>query len=641
MTDLKDKLIEAKNSFGEDAIHIIVDELNIEGWDDKHKQGICPFHTKDGEPESTPSFKWNPKDSAFKCFGCNERYGIVDHYIKNRGMSYRNAVKQLFSDTDTPYDFGETKLKNYSYPNPEQREDLAKTIAYLNKRKISENTIRTHDVAQDMQGNIVFEYYDQNDTLLTSKYRPSYKVEKGNSKNWSQKDADTTHILWNMNRVSFDKPLHISEGEIDALALIEVGITNSVSIPFGAGNTHWIEENWNWLDQFSEIILCADNDEAGEKLLNEAIPRLGEWRCKTITYPMLPTGEVSNDLNEILYYLGGDQLYEIIEAATDVPITNVADLADIPDIDLSKAMGIKSGIKELDKRIAKFYMGTLSIWTGINGSGKSTLLNQVCVAEPTNQGFKSFLFSGELSPSQLRNWIEYPMAGGANIEEHKVAEDQPTFFKVKPSAKEMMREWYRGQIYIYTDEIDRSAKTLIDKMEVMARKYGVKNFMIDNLMTVDISSYRGDSDFVRQKLFAIDLLRFAIKYQVVVHLVAHPRKLDFIKRLTKMDVSGSGDLTNLAHYVLAVHRVTPAEKEGVINGKGDVITEPVPFDAILDLFKNRPIGFQDVEFGLDFDRKSKRFYKDNNELYKQYGWDNATRSIPETIIDGDEEDLPI
>lgn len=175
----------------------------------------------------------------------------------------------------------------------------------------------------------------------------------------------------------------------------------------------------------------------------------------------------------------------------------------------------------------------------------------------------------------------------------------------------------------------------------MARKYGVKNFLIDNLMTVDISEYKGDSDFVRQKLFTIDLLRFALKYNVVCHLVAHPRKLDFIKRLTKMDVSGSGDITNLAHYVFAIHRVTPSEREGVMNAKGDYVTEPVEYDAILDLFKNRPIGFQDVEFGLYFDRKSKRFYKDNQELYKQYGWDSSSRDIPDVIIDGREEDLPI
>ena len=34
---------------------------------------------------------------------------------------------------------------------------------------------------------------------------------------------------------------------------------------FGANNTSWIEYNWEWLDNFDEIIVCGDNDEAGKK----------------------------------------------------------------------------------------------------------------------------------------------------------------------------------------------------------------------------------------------------------------------------------------------------------------------------------------------------------------------------------------
>ena len=188
-----------------------------------------------------------------------------------------------------------------------------------------------------------------------------------------------------------------------------------------------------------------------------------------------------------------------------------------------------------------------------------------------------------------------------------------------------MREWYRKNIFLYDNELDKSASSLISRMEVMARKHGVKNFLIDNLMMVDLSAYKGDSIFEKQKEFTLELVRFVIKYNVVVHLVAHPRKLDFIKRLTKMDVSGTGDITNLAHYVFAIHRVTANEKEGVMNKNGEYITDPIEYDAILDLFKNRPVGFQDVEFGLYFDRKSKRFYKDDAELNKKYAWDDTIK----------------
>jgi len=617
MEDLKDKLVEAKEIYGEKAIDVIVNDLQIDEWNNKKKEGICPFHTKDGHSESTPSFKWNEKDNAFKCFGCGKVYGIVDHY-QEQGNSFKRSVQKLFDDTNLKFDFGDTKLRDYIYPQKEPRDNMKKVYDYLALRKISEETINRMDIAQDIKGNVVFEYYDQNDTLLTSKYRPSKKVKKGDTKTWCQKDADTSHILFNMNRVSFDKPLYICEGELDCASLVESGFTNAVSIPFGANNYHWIERNWEWLDTFDSFVILADNDEAGEKMKQEVIPRLGDWRCKTIEYP-----SGTKDVNEILFKYGKDGLFTVVESATDVPIKDIVDLADVEDMDLVNAPGIKTGIKELDKRLGKLFLGTLAVWTGINGSGKSTLLNQICVCEPLNQGFKTFIFSGELNNSQLRNWVEYPLAGGDNIEEQKIADDQPIYFKVKPHAKSLMREWYRGKVFLYDNEIDKSAETILSRMDVMARKHGVKNFLIDNLMMVDIAKYKGDSIFDKQKQFTLDLLRFANKYNVLVNLVAHPRKLDIVKRLSKMDVSGSGDITNMAHYVFAAHRVTKAEKEGIMNKAGDYITDPIPFDMIMDLFKNRPIGFQDIEFGFFFDTKCKRFYKDDAEHYKKYGWDSG------------------
>jgi twinkle protein len=616
MNELTEKIQEAKFKMGEDAIDIIVNDLSIDGWDEQKKQGICQFHLKDGQPESTPSFKWNKKDQAFHCFGCGKTYGIVDHY-QHRGMSFKAAAERLFKETNTEYEFEKTNIRDYKYPRPEQRTNMSKVYKYLLSRKISKETVDKMDVAQDEKGNLVFEYYDQNDTLLTSKYRPSRKLKKGETKTWCQKDADTSHILWNMNRVRFDKPLHICEGEIESMCLVEAGIENAVSIPFGANNYHWIERNWEWLDMFPAFIVLSDNDEAGEKMKQEVIPRLGDWRCKTITFP-----QDVNDMNEILYKYGIEGLQTVIANASDVPIKDIVDMADVEDIDLANAVGIKTEVKELDKRLGKMFLGTLAVHTGINGSGKSSFLNQIAVCAPLNQGFKTFIFSGELNNAQLRNWVEYPLAGVENIEERYVADDQPIYYTVKWQAKQIMREWYRGKVFFYDNEIDKTAETIISRMEVLARKHGVKNFLIDNLMMVNISKYRGDSIFDKQKEFTLELLRFAIKYNVLVHLVAHPRKLDIVKRLNKMDVSGTGDITNLAHYVFAVHRVTRAEKEGIKNKGGEYITEPIPFDMILDLFKNRPIGFQDIEFGFYFDPKCKRFYKDDIEHYKQYGWDS-------------------
>ena len=68
-----------------------------------------------------------------------------------------------------------------------------------------------------------------------------------------------------MHQADPSKPLLITEGEIDRLAAIESGFKNAVSVPFGAENYHWIEENWGWLEQFDEIIVWSDNDDAGKE----------------------------------------------------------------------------------------------------------------------------------------------------------------------------------------------------------------------------------------------------------------------------------------------------------------------------------------------------------------------------------------
>lgn len=105
-----------------------------------------------------------------------------------------------------------------------------------------------------------------------------------------------------------------------------------------------------------------------------------------------------------------------------------------------------------------------------------------------------------------------------------------------------------------------------------------------------------------------------------MHLVAHPRKTDKGQRLTKQDVAGSGDITNLADYVIAIHRISKADREPVKDGRGKVIKEGETCDAIIDLFKNRPLGYQDKEVRLDFDYPSKRFYTPGTNANWTYNW---------------------
>ena len=605
-----DLVKQAKESLGVQAAEIIASGLSLNKWDSRNLKGCCPVHS-----EKTPSFTWNKKKNAFKCFGCGATLDIVDYYIHYCNMSFLEACKKLFAETHINYEFETIEpKKEYKYPTAEKNTELNSVQAYMKTRQISIETLNKCGIKQDNKGNIVYEYKDQHGELLLVKYRPSRKIVKGENKLWCQKDKDTTPLLFCMDKIDTSKPLLITEGENDCLSCVEAGFNNTVSVPFGAGNFSWIEHNWEWLEQFEKIIIWADNDESGQKMKNEVIPRLGEYRCYVVNSQW-------KDANIHLFKEGKESTLKAIESAKDVPIKDVIDLYDVGEFDINKAEKIRSGFNGLDKFISGFVLGSLDIVTGINSSGKSTLLNQMCISEPLQQGYKTFIYSAELQKEQLKSWIQFPLAGPDNVQVFNNGPNQPEGYFVSKEIKSKISEWYKGKIFLYNNEDDNTAKNILSKMEELAKKYGVKNFILDNLMMIDIDS-NGYDDLKKQKEFVLTLKRFSRRYKAIVHLVAHPRKVEMIKRLSKLDVAGSGDITNLADYVIAIHRVLPSEKEGTKNKKGNYIVAPCEYDNILDLFKNRHTSYQDKAIGLYFDMGSKRMHGDSDDLNKKYNWEN-------------------
>ena len=209
----RDAIMQAKEKLGDDNARIIVEELGISDYDERDMKCCCPFHQEDHA-----SFIYNKKAFNFRCFGaCSRSYDILD-VLMYKGMTYAQACRKLFELAGMPYSFGELGVKTrrqYQYPKEVVCDDKSKVYEYFKKRKISPQTIDYADVRQDSEGNAVFNYYDTNDVLTMVKYRPSRKIKKGENKCWCQKGADTTPLLFNMNRINTTVPLLICEGEPD------------------------------------------------------------------------------------------------------------------------------------------------------------------------------------------------------------------------------------------------------------------------------------------------------------------------------------------------------------------------------------------------------------------------------------------
>lgn len=619
----KTDIEKAKKKLGDSNATIIAELLELENFDEKNLKSCCPYHD-----EGTASFIYNKKNYSFHCFGCNSTVDIID-VLMQKGYTFLDAVKYLFDKAEIEYSFGEKNVKtkrDYKYPYEEPLAERENVIQYWGKRGISKNVIDYLDIREDKYGNGVFNFYDTNDVLTMVKYRPAKSIEKGQPKTWCQKGADTTPLLFNMNRVNTSKPLLITEGETDCASVIEAGYYNTVSVPLGAGNLHWIEENWDWLDAFDSIIIWSDNDEAGIKMRKDCIYRLGTWRTRYIETPSYFKKQDGKqiplkDINDCLQIGGKEFVIKLISDAKDVPVKSVVDYSEIEELDISQMDGVTTGIKPLDNELLKIFFGTLTVLSGRPGSGKTSIIDQT-IARTIDDNRSVFLFSKEMPERMSANWFNTIIAGRRNMAE-KTSGDGRKYYVVPYSTQKKMQSYYNKKLFIYRDDEPNDVDSVMKSAEECVRKFGCKLIVLDNLMMIDLNCAESDKNTAQTNLIN-SLIKFAAKFNVAVVLIAHPRKTqDTNSDIEMYDISGTSNIINLAMRSIGLRRVSKKEKN-------DQKSKWRKYDVVLTVIKDRLLGKTDFQMGLWYDLTSRRFYTDYSEYDAKFAWDNKvyTNKLP-------------
>ena len=582
MIDIKKIRGDIQNQINaEEVKNIITSDLNIKL--DKSNKCLCFKHKEDN-----PSMSYDSKGKTFRCFSCGATYNIVDHYMEYHNKAYIEAIKSIVTDFNISTDklIIKTERKPIKAPTI-YKNDISKAKEYINKRCISESTLKYADVKEDNKGNIVFVYKNELGEHITNKYRPARKINKDKKelKMWFESETNI-NTLYLMNKADITKPLVICEGEFDALSLIESGYKNSVSVPTGCKSTEWITTNWTWLEQFEEVILWYDNDEAGKEGVKEVFNRLPNKVVKVVY------SDICNDINELLFKYGKLAVLKQLEKASIPLVDGVKSTKQISTFNIYEAETIQLGINKIDDNIIGLPLGSLNVITGRTGEGKSTILNQFFIGESIRQGYKVFLFSGELTESNAKGWLLDTLANKEDLLEF-TSKKGYKYKKLSSSAVSRIDDFLEDKFYLYTEE-DYTINAIISKMEIMAKRYGVKVFCIDNLMVTE----NDEKEELRNQTEIVKKLKsFAKKYNCIVHLVAHPRKAQNGQMgLDKSDISGSANITNLADYVMIVQRIY--EEDGT-----DKHTE-------LTINKDRYMGCNGKVYLL-FDKDRRRFYCKN------------------------------
>jgi len=545
----------------------------------------------DGEAGQSLSIRLTgAKRGVWKDFSSGESGDLLDLWALRRMMSIAQAMadaKQFLGIRDA---MPAKERPSYKRPaKPKCQAPKSKAKDWLLSRGLTEETIAAFKIAEQVHGEkcyAVFPYLRDGE-LINAKYRNPEDKRDMRQEGGAEPCLFGWHLIDPRART-----IAICEGEIDAMTLHQVGIP-ALSVNAGAGNHQWIDNDWERLERFSEIYLCYDQDEAGQKGAKEVANRLGLDRCRVVAF------DKAKDANEYLQAgASGEDFEYCLKQAKAFDPEELRPMSDFwaevkasfwPTDHIKRDPVLKFGSQE--QGWFEFRPGEVTVWTGINGHGKSLMLNQVLIGLG-EQGERFCVFSGEMVPKQQ----------GRRMAKQLTGLDRPS-----PQFLDAAGSWVDGKFWLFNLAGSASIDRLIEVFTYGFKRYGIRHFVIDSLMMTDVPD-DGKGALSAQKAAMGKLANFARKYLVHVHLVAHPRKSENeAKAPGKMDVSGSGHLTNAADNVFSVWSARKEDGE-----------DPDTPDAYLELHKQRNGETQHRKLWLYFNRQAMQFSLDSRRRAYQY-----------------------
>ena len=253
---------------------------------------------------------------------------------------------------------------------------------------------------------------------------------------------------------------------------------------------------------------------------------------------------------------------------------------------------VLSNIYELDRLVQGFTLDCVTIWTGVTNAGKTTMLT-LLANETIKQGHRVFYFNGEQTPDVFLNNLMRQNAESKDIYELR-KENTPLVSRfVREEKATKLKNFYDNKLFLFNNEAPRDIDSLLFAMEECRRTKGVRVFILDNFMQIDLVK---DDVYQEQSRIMEKLRTFAVTKKVHIHLVAHPRKTaEFQTRLSLYDISGSMNLANKAYNVISIMRTDSIDEESAEHKKLETQLINEGFDlseagAVLEVLKTKGEG---------------------------------------------------
>ena len=548
---------------------------------------FCPFchHERKREHLRQREFWFSELTGNYECHNCGKkgRLDCEEYIAYKENLNLQTTKSKPMKTVDKQQ--GPNLPQNSKSFHQASINPCGQTVRnYLqNVRKISPEAIDSLKIGEDKQWFtklnreakcVVFNYY-LDDKLVNQKHRAI------DTKDFLQTPGCRT-VPYNIDAIRSPldengkrQPVYIVEGEMDVAAMVSAGFYRTISIPNGAAaNINWIDEFWEThFKGVEKYVIAVDTDKPGEQLAERLIERLGPDRCDRMTF-----GEQCKDANDCLIKFGLETLKDFEIKKKPCPLKDVTFPADIKDVmDRYFKEGAQcghmtgwEGPSDAKKEDGKEFYGLddiiqwetkqLCLITGLTGDGKSEFLDELVIRLSMEAEWKAIYYTPENFPIQRHISKLCEKLVGKEFPKAQIDCSSDTY--INKEEYEEAYEWITENISYYTPEKDETnVEDLRKNVDYIVQRKGAKILVIDPFNYIDKEVKNEFEVNRRDSQIISDIRNIAIQRNMLVFLVAHPRKpsLDLAgnrRRVSMYDISGTADLVNKADICMVIERST-------------------------------------------------------------------------------------
>jgi DNA primase len=236
---------------------------------------FCPYHNNNRTPAGEVS-----KDSGlFFCFGCQTTKGLTELIMHTTGRTYFESIRYIKSkETETDLESVVNKAL-YAAPDFVQYDELL--IRRLNKQAIDSPRAMSYfegrRITKESVSKFELGYSEKQDSVVIPMQSPDGMTIGFVARTVEGKEFKNTpglpksKILFNLHRVKTSKVVYVVESSFDAIRLDQVGFPAVATLGANVSSSQMkLLEKY-----FNNVVLVADNDEAGSIMADRLNEKLG------------------------------------------------------------------------------------------------------------------------------------------------------------------------------------------------------------------------------------------------------------------------------------------------------------------------------------------------------------------------------